>query len=326
MLPNIAIIAGGSSSEFDISVKSGNNVFAAIDTTLFKPWLVHMTGSNWQVMQNNRAIAIVNKADFSFEVDGKKVKFDFAYITIHGTPGEDGILQGYFELLKIPYSTCNVQVSALTFNKWHCSNFLKSFGVKMARSTRLVAGDKIDTQAIVEEFGLPLFVKPNAGGSSYGVTKIKAEEELQNAIEKAWAESREALVEEFISGTEYTCGLARLNGELVVFPVTEVLPKNEFFDVEAKYTPGATIEITPARLPENLFGDCQQLTAKIYDWCGCEGIARVDYILHNNEFYFLEVNTTPGMTATSFIPQQVAAMGKTLSEVLTVIIKDRLKD
>ena len=325
MKPNIAVVAGGDSSEYQVSVKSGKNVFDAVDTDLFTPWLTHITKGSWQVIENGQPLAEVNKADFSFEIDGKKIVPDFAYITIHGTPGEDGILQGYFELLGIPYSTCNVQVSALTFNKWHCNNFLRSFGVKMAKSVRLVAGDPVNTRSLVDKLGLPLFVKPNAGGSSFGVTKVKSEETLLQAIEHAWSESREALVEEYIAGTEYTCGLARLNGELVIFPVTEVLPKNEFFDFEAKYTPGATDEITPARLPENLFTECQQLSARIYDWCGCEGIVRIDYILNNGEFYFLEVNTTPGMTATSFIPQQIAAMGKTLREVLTCIIQDRLK-
>lgn len=325
MKPNVAVIAGGYSSEYQVSVRSGKNVFEAIDPDLFTPWLIHLTKENWQVIENGQAIAEVNKSDFSFGINGKKVLPDFAYITIHGTPGEDGILQGYFELLGIPYSTCNVQVSGLTFNKWHCSNFLRSFGVKMARSVRLTAGNTIDTKQLSGKLGLPLFVKPNAGGSSFGVTKVKSEEKLKEAIEHAWTESREALVDEFIAGTEYTCGLARLNGKLIIFPVTEVLPKNEFFDFEAKYTPGATDEITPARLPENLFKECQQLSARIYDWCGCEGIVRIDYILSNGEFYFLEVNTTPGMTATSFIPQQIAAMGKTLREVLTGIIQDRLK-
>lgn len=324
MKPNIAVVAGGDSSEFQVSVKSGKNVFQAVDPSVFTPWLIQMQGSQWQVIEDGMPVAEIDKSDFSFVVNEKRVRPDFIYITIHGTPGEDGILQGYFELLRIPYSTCNVQVSALTFNKWHCSNFLRSFGVKMARSERLISGDIIDPATLVEKLGLPLFVKPNAGGSSFGVTKVKTEADLKEAVKHAWTESREALVEEFISGTEFTCGLARIKGELVVFPVTEVIPKNEFFDFEAKYTPGATDEITPARLPENLFRRCQQLSMQIYKWCGCEGIVRIDYILHNEEFYFLEVNTTPGMTATSFIPQQITAMGKTLREVLTSIIQDHL--
>jgi D-alanine-D-alanine ligase len=325
MKPNIAVVAGGDSSEFQVSVRSGLNVFNAIDTELFTPWLIHIQGKDWHVIEDGKPVAEVDKSDFGFIVNGARIIPDFAYITIHGTPGEDGILQGYFELMRIPYSTCNVQVSALTFNKWHCSNFLRSFGIKMARSERLIKGEPIDTPALVSRLGLPLFVKPNAGGSSFGVTKVKNGEDLKAAIEHAWTESNEALVEEFIPGTEFTCGLARMNNELAVFPVTEVLPKNEFFDFEAKYTPGATDEITPARLPENLYKSCQGLSARIYDLLGCQGIVRIDYILNGTDFYFLEVNTTPGMTATSFIPQQISAMGKTLREILTNIITDRLK-
>lgn len=324
MKPNIAVIAGGDSSEYQVFVKSGNNVYGAIDRNLFTPWLIHMKGADWQVMENGRPVAVVDKSDFSFSSGGRKIIPDFAYITIHGTPGEDGILQGYFELVGIRYSTCNVQASALTFNKWHCSNFLKSFGVKMARGIRLTKGSTFEVSQIIHDLGLPLFVKPNAGGSSFGVTKVKKEEDLKQAIEAAWAESPEALVEEFIPGQEFTCGLVRINGNIRIFPVTEVLPKNEFFDYEAKYTPGATEEITPARLPENLFRECQELSAKIYEWCGCEGIVRIDYILSNGTFYFLEINTTPGMTATSFIPQQIQASGNTLGEILTEIILDRL--
>lgn len=324
MKPNIAIIAGGDSSEYQISVKSGRNVFQAVDTTLFTPWLVHMKGKEWKVLDNGNTIADIDKSDFSFTIDGQKIIPDFAYITIHGTPGEDGILQGYLELVGIPYSTCNVQVSSLTFNKWHCSNFLRSFGVRMARSKRLVASDEIHEDQLIGELGLPLFVKPNAGGSSFGVTKVKTRDQLRTAIEHAWTESREALVEEYIEGKEFTCGLVRTGSELTIFPVTEVLPKNEFFDFEAKYTPGGAEEITPARLPQDLFKKCQNLSAQIYDWCGCEGIVRVDYILKGEDFYFLEINTTPGMTETSFIPQQINAMGSSLKKILTMIIRDRL--
>jgi len=256
----------------------------------------------------------------------EKVKIDFAYITIHGTPGEDGKLQGFFDMLKIPYSTGDVSSSALTFNKWICNNFLRNFGVRMAKTIKLDDGDPINTEEIIGKLGLPLFVKPNAGGSSFGVTKVKQPEELEAAIRLAWKESREALIDQYISGTEFTCGLVKTGGKNLVFPVTEVLPKNEFFDFEAKYTPGASDEITPARLPEKRFIECQYLSSRIYDWCGCSGIARIDYILHNGRFYFLEVNTTPGMTATSFIPQQIKAMGKTLTEILTLVIDEKLKN
>lgn len=323
--PNIAVIAGGDSSEIVISLKSGKNIFNAIDPSRFTPWLVVMEGKNWSVLNNGEKIADVDKSDFSFLLGPEKIVFDYAYITIHGTPGEDGILQGYFELLKIPYSTGSVHSSSLTFNKWFCSNYLRNFGFIMAKSVKINKGEHVNPEKLVNELGLPLFVKPNAGGSSFGVTKVKTPEEILPAIQKAFEESSEVLAEEFVEGTEFTCGLAKLKNKEYIFPVTEVLPKNEFFDFEAKYTAGASEEITPARLPENLFKKCQEISSQIYDLCNCSGIVRIDYILKNGEFYFLELNTTPGMTDTSFVPQQVRAMGLTLAGVLTDIILEGLK-
>lgn len=322
--PNIAVIAGGDSSEYVVSVKSGANVYAAIDSLKFNPWLVLMKGVEWFVVKDDVKVAAVDKTDFSFSLDGKKYKFDFAYITIHGTPGEDGILQGYFELMGIPYSTSNVHSSSLTFNKWFCNNYLKNVGIKMAKSVKIKKNEQINAEQIINELKLPLFVKPNAGGSSFGVTKVKNKSELQPALEKAWNEGSDALAEEFIQGHEFTCGLIKLRNKTLIFPVTEIIPKNEFFDFEAKYTPGATDEITPARLPEPLYEKCQQLSSQIYDLCQCSGIARVDFILKEDEFYFLEVNTTPGMTATSFIPQQIKSMGLSLTNVITQIIEEKL--
>lgn len=322
--PNIAVVSGGDSSEYVVSVKSGVNVYNAVDTENFTPWLIQMRGKEWFVLENETKIANIDKSDFSFNYNGNKINFDYAYITIHGTPGEDGILQGYFELLGIPYSTCNVHTSSLTFNKWFCNNYLSSFGVKMAKSVKLTKGEKVNAAEIVSNLGLPVFVKPNAGGSSFGVTKVKTQAEIEPAILKAWEESSEALIEQFIDGAEFTCGLVKIGNKKIVFPVTEVLPKNEFFDFEAKYTPGVTEEITPARLPEHLFEKCQNISSEIYDLCQCAGIVRIDYILKNDEFYFLEVNTTPGMTATSFVPQQIAAMGMTLKDMLSLIIGDKL--
>lgn len=322
--PNIAVIAGGDSSEYIVSVKSGANVFNAVDTEKYNPWLIQMREDEWIVIQNEKKIATIDKSDFSFQFENKKISFDFAYITIHGTPGEDGILQGYFELLNIPYSTCNVHASSLTFNKWFCNNYLKSFGVTLAKSLKISKGEKINSKEIIESLGLPIFIKPNAGGSSFGITKVKALEEVEPAIKKAWQESNEALMEEFIEGAEYTCGLVKIGEEKIVFPVTEVLTDNEFFDFEAKYTPGAAEEITPARLPEDLFKKCQEISSEIYDFCECDGIVRIDFILKENKFYFLEVNTTPGMTETSFIPQQIDAMGLTLKEIISRIIDNGL--
>jgi D-alanine-D-alanine ligase len=322
--PNIAVIAGGDSSEIVVSLKSASNLFNSINTSKFIPWIVRMEGKNWSVIKAGEKIADINKSDFSFNYNNQKINFDFAYITIHGTPGEDGILQGYFELLKVPYSTCGIHSSSLTFNKWYCNKFLKNFDIKLADSIRITKGEIINPDEIIEKLKLPLFIKPNAGGSSFGITKVKNKSEIKPAILKAFEESDEALIEEFIEGTEFTCGLVKLKNKELVFPVTEVLTKNEFFDFDAKYTVGAAEEITPARLPKHLFKKCQDLSSRIYSLCDCSGIVRIDYILKNEEFFFLEINTTPGMTETSFIPQQIEAMGLTLKDVISDIIDEGL--
>ena len=321
---NIAVIAGGDSSEYVVSVRSGANVLKAIDQNLFEPWLIRIKGEEWIVLNNEEPISTIDKSDFSFKLNGTKIKFDYAYIIIHGTPGEDGILQGYLEMLKIPYSSCGVQSSALTFNKYFCNNYLKSFGIPMANSVRLVAGEKYSAAQIVESLGLPLFVKPSAGGSSFGVTKVKKVEDLVEAVNKALDESPEVIIEQFLDGAEFTCGVVRIGERKLVFPVTEVIPKNEFFDYEAKYMPGMAEEITPARISESLTLEIQKRSAVIYDLCNCKGIVRVDFILKGETFYFLEVNTVPGMTETSFIPQQIKAMGLNLTDLLTDIINDGL--
>lgn len=325
MKKNIAVVYGGDSSEFVVSVKSSKNVFESIDPTIYNVWKVQMKELDWDVFEDDEVISSIDKSDFSFIKNGNKIQFDFAYITIHGTPGEDGKLQGYFDLVKIPYSTCGVYSSALTFNKYFCSNYLRNFNVPMAKSVRLFKGDAINPDKLVEELGLPVFVKPNAGGSSFGVTKVKEKGQLQTALEMAIKESTDILIEEFIEGKEFTCGLVKLSDQKILFPVTEVIPQNEFFDFEAKYTAGKTDEITPARLSPEMTNKIQQLSSRIYDLCDCSGIVRVDYILKDGEFYFLEVNTTPGMTATSFVPQQIAAMGRKLGDILGLIIEDKLK-
>ena len=320
----IAIVAGGDSSEYVISVKSGANVLKAINRDIFSPWLVMIKGEEWVVLDGEDQIATIDKSDFSFTLSGEKHKFDYAYIIIHGTPGEDGLLQGYFEMLKIPYSSCDVQSSALTFNKFFCNNYLKSFGIPMANSVRLMAGEKYSSAQIVESLGLPLFVKPSAGGSSFGVTKVKNGEDLVEAVNKALDESPEVIIEQFIDGKEFTCGVVKIGARKLVFPVTEVIPKNEFFDYEAKYIPGMADEITPARISEELTLKVQTISAQIYDLCNCSGIVRIDYILQGETFNFLEVNTIPGMTETSFIPQQINAMGLNLTDLLTDIINEGL--
>jgi len=323
---NIAIVAGGDSSEYVVSVRSGANVLKAINLELFSPWLVRIKGDEWIVLDGETQIAAIDKADFSFTVDGNKCQFDYAYIIIHGTPGENGVLQGYFEMLQIPYSSCNVQSSALTFNKYFCNNYLRSFNIAMAQSVRLIAGEKYSAAQIIETLGLPLFVKPSAGGSSFGITKVKLAEDLVEAVNRALDESPEAIIEQFIDGKEFTCGVVKIGERKLVFPVTEVIPKNEFFDYDSKYKPGMADEITPARISKELTIKVQALSSRIYDLCNCNGIVRVDYILSGETFYFLEVNTVPGMTETSFIPQQVKAMGLILTDLLTDIINSGFKD
>jgi D-alanine-D-alanine ligase len=323
-MKNIAIVTGGDSSEYVVSVKSGANVLQAIDPKLFTPWMVFIRNGEWNVLNGETVIANVNRSDFSFVWNEEKIQLEYAYIMIHGTPGEDGNLQGYFEMLGIPYSSCGVQSSALTFNKNFCNKYLQSYGIPLARSLRLVPDEKWNPSEVVGELGLPLFVKPSAGGSSFGVTKVKKEAELAVAVTKAFDESPEVLIEQFIDGKEFTCGVVKIGAKKIVLPVTEVIPKNEFFDYEAKYTPGMAEEITPARISASLTSKVQSLSSEIYDLCSCKGIVRVDYILKDQTFYFLEINTVPGMTATSFIPQQIKAAGLDLTDLLTEIIENNL--
>jgi len=325
MKKNIAVIWGGDSSEYVVSVKSGRNIFNSIDTEKFTPWLIRMRFEEWNVMDGEEMIAPVDKGDFSFIINGQKIKPDYAFIMIHGTPGEDGVLQGYFDLLKIPYSATGVYASALTFHKFYCDNFLRAFNVTMARAAYFQKGDAINPTKLVEEFGLPLFIKPSAGGSSFGVTKVKTEDEILKAAELAFNESNDCLVEEFIDGMELAVGVCELNGEIVPFLPTEVIPKGDFFDYDSKYSVGGATEITPARISAEKIKECQDLTVKLYKLIDCHGIVRIDFILKNNEFYFLEANTIPGMTETSFIPQQLNAMGLSLRNIVTQIIEQDLK-
>ena len=251
--------------------------------------------------------------------------FDFAYITIHGTPGEDGRLQGYFDLIGMPYSSCSQLVSALTFNKFVCNNYLRSFGINVSDSIRLFKGQTVTEEEAVSRLGLPVFVKPNDGGSSFGVTKVKEASQLQPAIAKAFAEGDEVMLESFISGTEVTCGCYKVEGKEVILPLTEVVTKNEFFDFNAKYN-GESDEITPARISSELTEKVQREASKIYDILGAKGLIRVDFIIEaNGKPKMLEVNTTPGMTATSFIPQQVRAAGLDIKDVMTDIIENELQ-
>lgn len=303
-------------------MKSAEGIYSFIDKARYQLYIVELTHTRWEALLEDGSRATIDKNDFSFSDGGKKVIPDFAYITIHGTPGENGILQGYFELIGIPYSTCDVLVSALTFSKFTLNQYLKTFGVRVAESLLVHKRDGISDDEVVEKIGLPCFIKPNASGSSFGVTKVKTREEIQPALQAAFAESEDAMVEAFMKGTELANGCYKTKQKSVVFPITEVESKDEFFDYNAKYN-GAVTEITPARLSPELTDRVQKLTSAIYDILGCRGIVRVDYIITDGDkINMLEINTTPGMTATSFIPQQVKAAGLDIKDVMTDIIED----
>ena len=322
-MKNIAIIAGGNSSEYEVSMKSGKNIYDEVDENRYNKYLVILKGRDWHVEIGEKKYP-VDRNDFSFTRDGEKILFDFAYITIHGVPGENGLLQGYLDMMGVPYGCCNVLASALTFDKHTCNTYLKSYGVNVADSVMLIRGMAYDVNEIINEVGLPCFVKPNAEGSSFGVTKVKEAAQWQDALKKAFALCQEVLIETFIDGTELTCGVVKAGDMDIAMPIAEVIPKNEFFDFEAKYDPTKSDEIIPARISPELTNRIKTLSSMIYDILRCEGIIRVDYIVRDDEIFMLEVNTTPGMTSNSFVPKMVRAMGGTLREVLTKIIDNKL--
>lgn len=326
MKKNIAIIAGGDSSEVVVSLKSAKGIYSFLDQEKYNVYTVTIINGVWTLEDESGKTWTVDKNDFSATTDNGRIQFDFAYITIHGTPGEDGRLQGYFDLVGIPYSCCGVLAAALTFNKYVCNHFLKSFGLPIAESILLRKGDSVTDEEVVAKLGLPCFVKPNVGGSSFGTTKVKTADAVQPAIAAAFAEGEEVILESFMQGTEVTCGCYKIKDKSVVFPITEVVSKNEFFDYDAKYNADQVEEITPARIPESIAEKIRSLTSRIYDIIGCKGIIRVDYIIIEGEPHLLEVNTTPGMTPTSFIPQQVRAAGLEIRQVLTEIIENEFEN
>lgn len=321
---NIAVVYGGYSSEEVVSRKSAQGVISFLDTEKYNVYPVHITDKKWVVTGGNEEIE-VNRANFTFQLNQKTVHFDCAYITIHGTPGEDGLLQGYLQMLNIPHTTCDVMAASITFNKYICNQLLKNFGILVANSVLVRKGTPYDINDIAKTTGFPCFVKPNAGGSSFGISKVKAMDELENAIQKAFNESHEVIIEQFIDGLELTCGLYKTAEKAEILPLTEIISKNEFFDYEAKYSGDKVTEITPARIDQNLAVEIQNKSSMIYDLLNCKGFIRVDYILSNNKIFLLEVNTTPGMTPTSFIPQQVAAKELDIKDVFTEIIEDAIR-
>ena len=326
---NIAIVCGGDSSEHDVSIRSAQGLYSFFDKERYNVYMVDVKGQSWNVDLQNGDTARVDKNDFSFLLDGKRVTFDYAYITIHGTPGENGLMQGYFELLNIPYSTCSVLVEAMTFDKYVLNNYLRGFGVNVADSMLLRRGeeDKYTEEEIEKRLGMPCFVKPAADGSSFGVSKVKNADQLAPALRVAFMESDEVMIESYMKGTEISIGCYKTKDKSVVFPATEVVTTNEFFDYDAKYN-GQVQEITPARLAPATAKRVAEETSRIYDILHCNGIIRIDYIITkdaegNDKINMLEINTTPGMTATSVIPQQVRAAGLDIKDVLTDIVENQ---
>ena len=321
MKRTIAIVAGGDTSEYEVSLRSAQGIESFLDKDRYISYIVVMHGTDWHVQLPGGGTTPVDRNDFSFTLAGEKTRFDYVYITIHGTPGEDGRLQGYFDMLRLPYSGCGVMASALTYNKFVCNQYLKGFGVRIAESLLLRRGQGIADEDVVQKIGLPCFVKPNLGGSSFGVSRVNTPAQIQPAIAKAFAEADEVLVEAFLDGTEVTCGCYKTKQHAVTFPVTEVVSHHEYFDYDAKYC-GDSDEITPARIPDELSERVQKLTSAVYDIVGAAGLIRVDYIItEGSKINLIDVNTTPGMTATSFIPQQVRAAGLDISDVMTDIIE-----
>lgn len=323
-MKHIAIVAGGDSSEVVVSLKSAQGIKSFIDQNVYKTTIVTIIGDEWNAVVSETEKYPIDKNDFSFVQDGVKQTFDFAYITIHGTPGENGILQGYFDLIGLKYSCCGVLAASLTFNKFVCNRYLQAFGANIAKSVLLRQGDAYQTDEILATVGLPCFVKSNVGGSSFGVTKVKEVSQLNDAIAIAFKEGAEVIIESFLQGTEITCGMYKTHNKTVVFPITEVVSENDFFDYDAKYN-GQVKEITPARISDELTTEVQRQTAKYYDILGCKGIVRIDYIISPDGVpHVLEANTTPGMTPTSFIPQQVRAAGLDIKDVMADIIESEL--
>lgn len=316
---SVAVIYGGNSSEHQVSIQSGKNVAANLDREKYDVYEILIKGKSWSLIARNgeeMEPAEIDKTDFS----AAGVHFDVAFIMIHGTPGENGLLQGYFEMLEIPFTTCNAFVSNIAFDKYSCKRFLDFAGVKFAKDCYIRKGRPYSPRSIVAQLGLPLFIKPTNGGSSFGVTKVKSMEEIEPAVERAFLENDAVMAEEAIVGREVTNGIFTDRGKIVNLPVTEIVTEREFFDFEAKYQ-GLSKEICPAPLQPHITEQIQQMTTHIYTFMGCSGLVRMDYIIKGEEIFFLEMNMVPGMTPMSLIPAQVRAAGIEIKEFFTALIE-----
>ena len=314
MKKKIAIAMGGYSSEYRISINSGNIVYKHLDPELYEAYRVHILQGEWFVVTKDDTPYPINKSNFTVMMDGKEISFDCVFNTIHGTPGENGLLQAYLELIGVPQTSCDYYQSALTFNKRDLISVLRPYGVKAATNYFLDKGDEIDTKAIVEKVGLPCFVKANRAGSSFGVTKVKTEEEILDAAKTAFSEDDEAIIESFLDGTEVSVGVITYRGEVIALPVTEIVPDGEFFDYEAKYL-GKSQEITPARISDEDTKKVQDIAKMIYKKLKMKGFSRSEFIFHNGEPYFIEMNTNPGISQASILPQQAEKAGISLKDL-----------
>jgi D-alanine-D-alanine ligase len=319
-MKNIAIIMGGYSSEYKISLISGNVVYQSLDKTKYNGFRIHIFKEKWVYVDDAETEFPIDKNDFSTTANGNKINFDCVFNAIHGTPGEDGLMQAYFELLEMPHTSCNYYQAALTFNKRDLLSVLKPYGIKSALSYYLNKGEYIDTAAIVNKVGLPCFVKPNKAGSSFGISKVKTEAELPIAIEIAYQEDNEIIIESFLDGTEVSVGVINYQGKITVLPITEIVSENDFFDYEAKYL-GKSQEITPARISDEMTQKVGAIARRAYEILRMEGFSRSEFIIVKGEPYMLEMNTIPGLTNESLIPQQAVAAGISLQELFTNAIE-----
>ena len=321
---NIAVVAGGDSTESIISVKGGRYVISQLNKVLYDSTLVYISKARWYAEPFEGKLYDIDKNDFSYINDkGEKIKFDFAVIVIHGTPGENGILQSYLELVGVPYSSSGVLSNAITFDKTTTKAVVEKYGVRVAKEIVVCKGYDVDIDKIVDTLGLPLFIKPSGAGSSFGVSKVKAKDQLLNAINEAYREDCRVVIEEFIEGREVSCGMFKALDKEYILPVTEIISENDFFDFQAKYE-GKSNEVTPADFPKEIIDKLAEECRKIYKACVCSGLVRIDFIIRGDEPYMIEVNSVPGMSAQSIVPQQLAAMGMSTSEMYDLIIQDKL--
>ncbi|WP_223033748.1 D-alanine--D-alanine ligase [Hanstruepera marina] len=324
MKKKIGIIMGGYSSEYEISLKSGQVVYETLNPDKFEAYRLHIFEDKWVYVNDDKQEFPIDKNDFSITVKGVKITFDCVFNAIHGSPGEDGYMQSYLELLKIPHTSCGMYQAALTFNKRDCLSVLKPYGIKTAESYYLNLGDPIDENAIINKVGLPCFVKANKAGSSFGITKVYKQEELNQAIQHAYKEDDEIIIESFLDGIEVSIGVIKYKGEVIVLPITEIVSDNDFFDYKAKYL-GESQEITPARISETDANNVRKVAKQVYEILKMDGFSRSEYIFKNGKPHLLEVNTVPGLTKASILPQQAAAAGINLAELFENAIEEALK-